>query len=221
MAFKYLFRHRSILVGSIVLLFLISILIFTVWNSQKAQEKRAVEVENRKITVVYKPSNEPVRATSFSAQGKTLTFAEEFIASDDWLRDFSVDVQNVSQKTVTYVDIGVFVERPEGQQELPPFHFSMTSGNKPATLRKKDTGLGLSPSRHGSKVLRVSIDVTDYESIRASLDRLGYGGKIGRLEVQIEEVGFSDGTLWSLGALNKPDPHDPGLEMSRQQRPGW
>ena len=103
-----------------------------------------------------------------------------------------------------YVDIGVFVLRPKGD-DAPPFHFSITKGNKKSALEQKDTGLIFASSKSSNHLLNVQLSEGEYSSIRDSLDRLGYPSKVEQLELQVEEVGFRDGTFWSLGKWFRAD----------------
>ena len=159
--------------------------------------------QQSEITVQFLSGTEPVKPASFNVKNKNLSFGTNFAGSDDWLKDFSIDIQNASGKSVVYVDIGVFVLRPKGD-DAPPFHFSITKGNKKSALEQKDTGLSFESSKSRDHLLNVQLSEAEYLSIRDSLDRLGYPSKIERLELQVEEVGFSDGTFWSLGKWLEP-----------------
>jgi hypothetical protein len=192
-------KVKNIAVGVLVLMFLAGSLCLTVWqqNAQKSE-----------LIVQFLSGTEPVKPVSFNVKNKNLSFGTNFAESDDWLKVFSVDIQNASGKSVTYVDLGVFVLRPKGDVS-PPFHFSITKGNKKSALEQKDTGLLFASSKSSNHLLTVQLSEGEYLSIRDSLDRLGYPSKIERLELQVEEVGFSDGTFWSLGKWFRADPEKP------------
>jgi hypothetical protein len=160
------------------------------------------------VTIVYLSGKEPIKAFSFNIRKKRFAFNERFYGSSDWLRDFSINVQNPTGKTVTYIDIGVFVVRSKEQSSLPPFHFSISTGNRQAALERRASELLFGPSDSDGEILRVSTSESDYRDIRTSLTKLGYAPEIERVEIQIEEVGFSDGSLWSLGGWYRADPKD-------------
>jgi hypothetical protein len=124
-------KVKNIAVGVLVLMFLAGSLCLTVWQ-QNAQKSEMI--------VQFLSGTEPVKPASFNVKNKNLSFGTNFTGSDNWLKDFSVDIQNSSGKSVVYVDIGVFVLRPKGDVS-PPFHFSITKGNKKSALEQKDTGL--------------------------------------------------------------------------------
>jgi hypothetical protein len=49
----------------------------------------------------------------------------------------------------------------------------------------------------------------EYNSIRQSLDKLGYPRKIMEVRTQVEEIGYSDETVWSIGSWYQTDPNNP------------
>ena len=46
-------------------------------------------------------------------------------------------------------------------------------------------------------------------SVRNALDRLGFAVQIEEVQIQVEEVAFDDGSLWSIGRWFQIDPKDP------------
>jgi hypothetical protein len=192
-------KTKNIAIGLFGSLFFIGSLCVALLNPSAQQSE---------ITIQFLSGTEPVKPLSFNVKNKNLSFGQGFSGSEDWLKDLSVDIQNSSGKSVVYVDIGVFVLRPKGDVS-PSFHFSITKGNKKSVLEQKDTGLSFASSKSPDHLLNVQLSEGEYSSIRDSLDRLGYPSKIERLELQVEEVGFSDGTFWSLGKWFRVDPKKP------------
>jgi hypothetical protein len=199
-------KTRVFSVGIFALIFLTGSLSLTILQ---------LSAQKSEITVQFLSGTEPVKPVSFHVKNKNLSFGTNFAGSDEWVKDFSVDIQNASGKSVVYVDIGVFVLRPKGD-DAPPFHFSITKGNKKSALERKDTGLSFTSSKSSDHLLNIRLLENEYSSIRESLDRLGYPSKIERLELQVEEVGFSDGTFWSLGKWFRADPKETGKVNSNR-----
>ena len=160
------------------------------------------------LTVTYLGGKEPVRAICFEVEGERMEFGQRFSAGEDWLKTLTIGIQNTSGKVVTYIDIGVFVPRHNDQNKAPPFHFSLFSGDKQAALKMEDSGLLFEPSSSPDRSVAVRMGLDEFTSIRSSLSKLGYPSKIGAIELQIEEVVFSDGTVWSLGRWYRTDPSD-------------
>ena len=167
-----------------------------------------LKAQGKDLVIEFLSSNEPIKITSFKIEDKTILSREKFASKDDWLKNLSINVQNSSGKTVTYIDVGVFVVRPKGQENIPVFHYSISRGNKINALKQTESGLEFKSSESIDNIFNISLSEEEFRGIRTSLDELGYPPKIKHLQLQIEEVGFDDGTLWSIGSWYKIDPQD-------------
>ena len=165
--------------------------------------------QSSKAVVRYLSGNEPVKAVTFRIGAEEFAFGKEFEADQRWLEKLSINIQNSTGKAVTYIDVGLFFARSKEQEKLPPFHYSITLGNRLAALKQKESGLHFASSIDRRSLLPVPLPAKEFDSIQSSLTRLNYLSTPYQIEVQIEEVGFEDGTLWSLGGWYKPDPNDP------------
>ena len=154
-------------------------------------------------------SNEPLKIISFDVRGKKVLSGEKFPDSDDWTKTLSVNVQNSFGKKVSYIGIGIFFTRPKDQETVPIFHYSLIRGNKKSALKRLESGFDFASSNSPDKNTKIILSDKEYHEIRESLDQLGYPAKIAKIQVQIEEIVFEDGRLWSLGSWYKIDPDDP------------
>lgn len=164
--------------------------------------------QTEQTQVRYLVGKEPVSLVSFKVKDENFRFGQRLALSKGWLRDFSVLIRNESGKAVTYIDVGVFVKRPEHQTDQPPFHFSIIQGNKKSSLRREKSGLFFESSNDKDDLLLLMFQQEEFDSIQSSLSALGYSETYD-IELQIEEVGFSDGTLWSVGGWYRTAPGDP------------
>jgi hypothetical protein len=187
---------------------IVGVLATTVATNGIVRSSRSESGIDDRLTVTYLGGKGPVRAVFFEVDGERMEFGHRFSAGEDWLETLTIGIQNTSGKVVTYIDIGVFVPRQQDQTKAPPFHFSLFSGNKLAALKMEDSGLRFEPSSSPDRYVTVGMDLDEFTSIRSSLSKLGYPSKIGSIELQIEEVVFSDGTVWSLGRWYRTDPGD-------------
>jgi hypothetical protein len=167
-----------------------------------------VNSQESDLVVEYLTSNEPIKIVSFENQNIIFNFGENFTAADDWLKTLEINIKNSFGKSVTYIDVGIFVVRPAGQEETPMFHYSIMKGKKSAALKMLDSGFELISNSTGTTANMSLLD-KEYGEIRASLNNLGYPQRITHLKVQVEEVIFSDGTMWSIGAWYKIDLNNP------------
>jgi len=154
-------------------------------------------------------SNEPLKIISFDVQGKKVLSGEKFSDSDYWTKTLSIDVQNSFGKKVSYIGIGIFFVRPKDQETVPIFHYSLVRGNRKSALKCLESGFDFPSSNSRDKNTKITLSDKEYQEIRESLDQLGYPAKIQKVQVQIEEIVFEDGKLWSLGSWYKIDPDDP------------
>jgi hypothetical protein len=154
-------------------------------------------------------SNEPLKIISFDVQGKKILSGEKFPDSDTWTKTLSINVQNSSGKKVSHIGIGIFFVRPKDQENVPIFHYSLIRGNKKSALKLLASGFEFASSESADKSTKMVLSDKEYREVRESLDQLGYPVKIEKIQVQIEEIVFEDGKLWSLGSWYKMDPDDP------------
>lgn len=137
----------------------------------------------------------PVRAVSFNIGAKAFAFDKPFTTNEEWLSEFSVNMENFSSKKVTYVDFGIFVLKPKGHDDKFPFHFNIIKGHRQAALERRDSGLLYAPSNTPEGILSIGSSQKERAAIRVSLDHLGFPRLVKEVHVQVEEVVFEDGTI--------------------------
>lgn len=186
--------------------FLLALLLFTTLIFL-APKVAILSSQRDEVEIKYLSGNEPVKIAALKI-GRTLVESDKkVLTSDDLLGDLSATVKNKYGKAVTFIELGVIVVRPEGQENLPPFHFNISLGNRKKALKGENSGLEIIPDSDRDQA-DLSLTTEDYASIRASLNRLGYPSKIKKLLIQVEEVAFADGTIWSIGSWYRGDPNN-------------
>jgi len=172
---------------------------------QGAQEQEAV--------VRFLAGVAPIKAASFNIQGRVIPFDKKFSGSLDWFKDISVNIQNTSGKTVTYVEISATFIPPKGRTDIFPFRFPITQGRRQDALQRRPSEMEFKSSLDSDEnhIFKVTLADPDkeYEWNRKSLERLGYPLKIDEIHLQIQEVVFDDGTMWSVGHWYRSDPKNP------------
>jgi len=176
--------------------------IFLVVTNNVNSQKEGVVIETMS-------SNEPLKIVSFGVEEKKIHSGEKFIHSEGWEKFLSVNVQNSSGRTVKYIGIGIFFSRLKDQENIPVFHYSLIRGNRKNALKQLESSFNFDSSDSTDKNLKIAISEKEYQEMRESLDQLGYPAKIHKVEIQIEEIVFADGKLWSLGSWYKVDPDNP------------
>ncbi len=185
-----------------IVLVAITVFGYFVPYNQQAQKKEAL--------VKFFVGVAPITAASFNLGKEQFKFDKKFRASADWFKDISVNITNTSGKSVTYVEVAVTFMPPKGS-ELLPFRYPITKGDKWAALRRKESGMSFLSSENMEIIEEIKPADPDleYSRNRTSLDRIGYPAIIEEIHLQIQEVVFSDGTMWSVGHWYKIDPKDP------------
>jgi hypothetical protein len=159
-------------------------------------------------TVSRKPWRvEPVNVVAARNKKKEkIDIDKAFDDDDDWLDGLTVTVVNNSGKIVTAVTIEMIFRREAGDTRPPvaqAIHF------------------GLSPfgpeylNRDPNKVLKVGetadlrLSPWNYSAMKERLERKGYPKNIKKVELQIREVGFEDGSAFLGGSFYLQDPSSP------------
>jgi hypothetical protein len=151
-------------------------------------------------TVSRKPWRvEPVNVVAARNKKKEkIDIDKAFDDDDDWLDGFTVTVVNNSGKIVTAVTIEMIFRREAGDTR-PPVAEAIHFGLSPFGLEYIN--------RDPSKVIKVG-DTADlrlipenYRVMKERLERHGYPKSIRKIELQIREVGFEDGTAFLGGSF--------------------
>jgi len=200
-------------VARITLITLIGVsLIFTMWSangSAKSQQPDRI--------VVTKPwPSEPVKIVAVKTTRKAdLEIGKAFVEVDDWLEDFTVTVLNDYGKTVTAMTISMVFRREPGDTR-PPLAWNLHFGPSPIMREYKD--------RDPNKVIKVhntaelSLSHEDYLILKHDFEELGYP-TIKRVELEIREVGFEDGSMFNSGTFYLQDPAHPDDPTKKVKAP--
>jgi len=187
-------------------------LIFAMWlanGSAKSQPPDRI--------VVKKPwPNEPVRIVAVKTKRKAnLEIGKSFADDDDWLDGFTVTVQNNYHKTVTAMTISMVFSRERGDTRSA-LAWNMHLGPSPMTREYKD--------RDPNRVIKVknttelSLSPEDYLILKHDFEELGYS-TIKRVELEIREVGFADGSMLYSGTFYLQDPAYPNDPTKKIKAP--
>ncbi len=165
-------------------------------------------------TVTRKPWRvEPVKVVAARNKKKeNIEIGKAFDDDDDWLEGFTVTVINTSDKTVTAMNIEM-VFRREPSDSRPPVAQDLYFGPSPSSPEylHRDPNKVIKPGENGE----LSLSTENYQSLRLLLQRAGYPTNIKRMELEIREVGFEDGSMLLAGTLYLPDPNHPNDPTKR------
>jgi hypothetical protein len=168
--------------------------------------------QNNKKTIVSPPSivKEPV-AISIKHRGQHVEANQEFDGDADWLKDVTLKLTNVSDKTITYIAIHlIFPETATAEKSSTGLHQielgvhpDVPSNRSPIALRPGDSMEVTLGNEYG--------DIKKLVEKRVSID------KINTVTVRPQTALFNDGTMFFAGMLYRRDPNKPGKWITIQQ----
>ena len=168
--------------------------------------------QNNKKTIVSPPSivKEPV-AISIKHLGQHVEANQEFDGDADWLKDVTLKLTNVSDKTITYIAIHlIFPETATAEKSSTGLHQielgvhpDVPSNRSPIALRPGDSMEVTLGNEYG--------DIKKLVEKRVSID------KINTVTVRPQTALFNDGTMFFAGMLYRRDPNKPGKWITIQQ----
>lgn len=194
---------RLIKVGSLSLLLPVLVV------AQQAQERTVKKV---------KAPNEPVRITKFKLKGVPRGFGQNFTDDNDWLRGLTINVKNVSNKPIVYLEITLDFPRPENQPSVQPLPFRSSLQYGYAPVLNAPLSLDAPPPLMPNEKAELTLTDADYDSLIATLRHLDYPLSLKEIELTISTVIFNDDTGWRLGTPTRRDPNRPDRWINAEQR---
>jgi hypothetical protein len=176
----------------------------------------AQQTQERIVKKVKAP-NEPVRITKFKLKGVPRGFGQNFTDDNDWLRGLTINVKNVSNKPIAYLEIVLDFPRPENQpsSQLLPFRSSLQYGYPP--VLNAPLPLDAPPPLMPNEKAELSLTDANYDSLMATLKQLEYPISLKEIELTISTVIFNDNTGWRLGTPTRRDPNKPDRWINAEQ----
>jgi hypothetical protein len=173
-----------------------------------AERAPAQNPPRRDRTVVRKPwSFEPVKVVAAKNKKKDkIEIGKTSDDDDDWLDGFAVTVLNGSDKIVTAMNIEMVFRRDPGDSR-PPVAQGLYFGPSPRTVAylQRDPNKIIRPG----ETAELNLSEENYQSLKLLLKQTGYPVTITRVELEIREVGFEDGSMLLAGTMYLPDPKHP------------
>lgn len=147
-------------------------------------------------------NKEPIEIGDVKFKGRAVKFGDDLDGDETWLKDVSVKVRNVSDKTITCVSLAfVFPDNVRADAVIThhvflgrrPDFFPLTSRNEP---------LRLAPGESATVSLTSHLD-----EIKSLVEpRYGWVGNVNQVAVNLSDALFEDGTLYSGGAVFRRNP---------------
>jgi hypothetical protein len=160
---------------------------------------------------------EPVKIIAVKNKKKAnIEITKPFDDDDDWLDGFTVTVTNIWNQPITAVTIEMIFRREVGDTRPPvaqPLHFGLSPFGPEYTLRDPNKVIKV------GETAELHLIPENYQILKGLLVLKGYPTAINKVELQIREVGFEDGSAYLSGGFWLPDPNSPNDPTRRIPAP--
>lgn len=139
-------------------------------------------------------NNEPVEITGVHINGKQVGNDVPFSADDDWMRELSIDVKNISGKNISYMRFELLF--PLKDSPRPHYYAEgVEYGEMPG-------GTGTSQVNKPGETIRLSFSV-DVSLLKSKLQEKGDAKYLGlnNAKLSVEQVYFDNSTAWINGLM--------------------
>src|SRR6266571_469713 len=149
--------------------------------------------------------SEPIKIVKLRTKGGNVEISKKFDGDDDWLRGFTVTVQNASDKAIARIVLRLDFPRAAGTPEDQATYVTrIMLGRDPAD----SNGESLKLTQPG-ELTEIKLVEENIPLIRSDLKQLGYPETINRVRLVLDSVTFADGSMWAAGETLYPDPSNP------------
>ena len=167
----------------------------------------------RYVTDVKPFPRQPIEILSKSVGDKTLSPSGEVLAGTSWIKDFTLEVKNISLKNIVGANIS--------------FEIAATGNMKFPLLLPLFYNLHNNSAVKSESVLRpgevTTIRVQYYDNVVVALRSSGVKpDDVTNAKLSVRSIDFDDDTRWNVGFDNRRDPNDPEkwiLSSSRLESP--
>jgi hypothetical protein len=175
-------------------------------NAWSSANKSSAEQENTEHKVIKHLSypNQPVDISKIKVKGKAIKLNEKIGENgDDWLNDLSIEATNISDKTITYIEMNL--DFPETKTSGNMMTFPLKYGQNPRAAIVTGQPESLPPNQTTTFNLsgQILTSLKDFIGRRHSLSNLK------KVTIHLNQVSFEDGTIWTGGSFFRVDPNNP------------
>lgn len=172
------------------------------WSSSLNAGDMSAQNSEKSLTKTESYDNEPLRIVEVKAANKSVKLGEKFEGDDDWIKNASIRVKNVSDKAIIYIEIDF--NFPETKTSGNEMSYRLKLGHRPGA---HDPNPPLQLKTGDETVL--SLDGERYDQLVRFLEQRHPMSGIRKAIIRIGFVVFADGTGWSGGLFHRRDPNNP------------
>ncbi|MEJ7862543.1 MAG: hypothetical protein WKF90_13015 [Pyrinomonadaceae bacterium] len=149
---------------------------------------------------LYNHPNVPIEIVSYNLKGKNFSRGEKVLAGQDWLKDLTFTIKNISSKTIVYFSIELVVPKSKNLTNgvFIPLRFGsplfLFNDDGVATYTEKKNRALLRPG----ETVTVSVESYVLKAFTRSLQKKG-AENFDSVNIHIYDVNFDDFSGWSVG----------------------
>ena len=148
----------------------------------------------------------PVDIIGIKVKGKTIEPNRSFLAEDDWLNGLTFTIKNVSDKSISYVDVELYFPTPSGSR-VEYALFELRYGFEPV-VPNRSSAVNKPKSLLPGETLDLSLSEAEVQGVVSILlAHAGISNNVENITYCVGKVFFEDDedTMWRRGRLLRRD----------------
>lgn len=164
--------------------------------------------QNERKLVKSNWKREPVRVNRVKLRGGAAEFGKAFTdADDDWLRGFSLNVTNTSNKDIVFIELSLtlFGKEEKLAPNRTPVGYPVFYGSPEGIFDGSTIARPIRPNESAD----VALTDEEHEKLKELLLNNNYSTVFSHVDVRLDKVVFADGLVWYKSYYFYRDPSDP------------
>lgn len=152
-------------------------------------------------------SNEPIEIQAVKINGTKVDFNQVFLANNDWFSGLTVSVKNISNKNIVFINLAVIFPPPDESTEAA--RKQLFYGQAPLAAGETDDEPPPINQPPLTPTATATLILDDYSDTRSFLSESDQPQSIKEVQIEVWEVIYDDGTMWTGEELHRRNPNNP------------
>ena len=160
----------------------------------------------------------PVRVLTVTSDSGNIPLNQPFLASNDWLKGFTIDFVNEDEKPITHFSLSLQFPKSDGQKSKIGFIFPLEYGESPYADERGEFLVNTTKPIAKGEHLVLTLSDEDYNRIIESLQENGFPREMYKVQLFISTIGYSDDTIWRAGRFYTIDRSNRGKLIPQKKQ---